>query len=240
MKNNSLKNFLKNFNSIDDAYQKMDMHIHSNWTDGKDSLEDILTYAEMLDLEIIAFTDHIRSESTYFPNYKKSIQQLKKTSSINIFAGFETRIKNFKGELDVKNNDQALADIIVASVHRFSFAELLVPAKKLEKEIAQAVELEICLAGIQKGNFDVLGHAGGMCLKQFGEFPVNYFEIIIKECKANEIAFEINSSYHKNYYGEIRQLLKKYNPLVTFGSDAHDKKDIYPQFDDVNEGRFCS
>ena len=225
-----LKEFLKNFNDIDDVYQKMDMHIHSNWTDGENSLEEIVEYAEMMGIEIIAFTDHIRSQSTYFPEYKAKIEQIKKSVTLKILVGFETRIKNFKGELDVKKSDIAIADVVIASVHRFSFADLIIPAKSLKKEIAQATELEICLAGIQNGGFDILGHAGGMCLRQFGEFPLRYFELIIKECKMHNVVFEINSAYHQDVYEQLKVLLRKYNPLVTFGSDAHNKEDIYPRF----------
>lgn len=217
---------LKNFNDIDAAYQKMDLHIHSDWTDGKDLVEAIVKQAESLNLNTIAITDHIRSTSTYFSKYMEKIQKVRTMTNLNILIGFETRIKNFQGELDVCPKVQNLADIRIASVHRFPFANKLFPASEFNKEIAQAIELELCLAALERGGFDILGHSGGMCLKQFGEFSLEYFEAIIKECKQNNIAFEINSSYHQNIYPQIKGLLGKHNPLVTFGSDAHDKKNI--------------
>jgi histidinol phosphatase-like PHP family hydrolase len=46
------------------------------------------------------------------------------------------------------------------------------------------------------------------------------------ECKQSDIVFEINSAYHQNIYPQLKEILRKYNPLVIFGSDAHDKKNI--------------
>lgn len=221
-----MKNIFKNFNGVDEEYKKNDLHIHSSWTDGQDSVEAIVKKAETLGLHTIAITDHIRSASEYFSEYTEEIQRIRKFTSINILIGFETRIKNFNGELDVCPKVQDTADLRIASVHRFPFANKLFPAADFSKEAAQAIELELCLAAIEKGGFDILGHPGGMCLKQFGEFPLEYFEKIIVDCKKNNIAFEINSTYHQNIYSQLKEILGKHNPLVTFGSDAHDKKNI--------------
>jgi putative hydrolase len=219
-------NCLKRFNDINDEYLKMDMHIHSRWTDGKNSIGEIVKQAEMLNLNKIAFTDHIRFNSNYFFSYFDEIKQAQKKTAMKLFTGFETRIKNFKGELDVSAEVQNTADLSIASVHRFPFSKKLFSVEEFSIETAQAIEFELSLNAIEKGGFDVIGHSGGMCLSKFGLFPIQYFETIIELCSKKDIAFEINYKYHANIYSEIFILLKKYNPLVTFGSDAHDIIDI--------------
>jgi putative hydrolase len=221
-----ISKYLKCFNDVDDAYLHMDMHIHSNWTDGQNSIEEIVEYSKKIGLNMIAITDHIRFDSSYFNDYKMAIEKIQKNSNIKILVGFEAKIKNFRGEIDVKADVAKLANLKIASVHRFPFADKLFSADAFNKEIAQAIELDLCLGAIENGGFDVLGHAGGMCLKKFGEFPMEYFEQIIIACKQNNIVFEINSYYHCNIYSQLKSILKKHNPLVSFGSDAHEKKKI--------------
>jgi putative hydrolase len=199
----------------------MDLHIHSNWTEGENSIEEIVQHAESIGITAIAFTDHVRATSDYFFNYVDEIKTRKKETNIILYIGFETRIKNFKGELDVSADFKQDADIMIASVHRFPFAKELFSADLFKIEIAQAIEYELCMCALEQKDFNVLGHAGGMCLKQFGLFPKKYFESIINLCSKTDIAFEINYKYHKNIFTELFSLLKKYNPFVTFGSDAH-------------------
>jgi len=153
-RNNQLIKILKCFNDIDGDYKKMDLHIHSNWTDGENTIEEIIKQAEILKLNTIAITDHIRSVSSYFPEYKKTIQELKKTTAINILTGFETRIKNFNGELDVDANVKNIGEVKIASVHRVTIADKLFSLELFSKEIAQSIELELCLAALKKGGFD--------------------------------------------------------------------------------------
>lgn len=216
----------KKFNELTNF--KMDLHIHSTYTDGKDSIADIVKQAEAINLDTIAITDHIRESSTYFDEYMQEIEMIRKSSKINIMIGFEARIKNFKGEVDVAKEVCEKSDIKIASVHRFTIGDKLYNPNLFTKEIAQGLELEITLAGLANKDkkFNVLGHPGGMSLKYFNEFPLDYFEQIVEECKKNNIAFDLNSEYHRSVYPELKKILEKYNPLISLGSDAHDKLKI--------------
>lgn len=216
----------KRFSEITMADAGSDLHIHSNYTDGQDSILDIVKQAEKLKLQTIAITDHIREGSTYFDQYQEEIELIRKNSKLNILIGFEARIKNFKGEIDVNRAVLEKADIKIASVHRFPIGKQLFNPGLFSKEIAQEIELEISLAGIENKAFNILGHPGGMCLMYFNEFPLNYFEEIIAACKKHNIAFELNSEYHQAVYPELKKILKKHDPLISFGSDAHVARDI--------------
>lgn len=213
----------KKFNDL--ANFNVDLHIHSTYTDGKDSISDIVKRAEAINLGIIAITDHIRESSTYFDEYVQEIEKIRKTAKINILIGFEARIKNFRGEVDVSNENYEKSDVKIASVHRFTIGNKLYNPDLFTKEIAQGLELEISLSALENKDkeFNVLGHPGGMSLKYFNEFPLGYFEEIIKACKKNNIAFDLNSEYHRSVYPELKLILRKYNPLISLGSDAHDK-----------------
>lgn len=215
-------NFFPKFNELNDNSLNVDFHLHSTWTDGKQSVEEIFEYAQKKGLRAIAITDHIRKESTYFEDYKKLINSLKNTKNgCDIYCGFEAKVLDFNGNIDVKKDIISQSDIAIVSVHRFPLGKNLYNAIEFKKNIAQEIEIELSLAAIKTGGFNVMGHPGGMCLRYFKEFPKKFLEKIILACKANEIAFDLSGSYHRNVLSDLAPLLEKHNPHISIGSDSH-------------------
>lgn len=220
------KDYFRRFNSLDLEYVYTDKHIHSEWTDGRDSISKIAEKAEDLDLRIIAIVDHLRKDSAYFEEYSKEIKQVAKKSKVVILTGFEAKIEDFQGNIDVSEKNLRKAQIKVASVHRFPVAGKLYFPNEFKKRVCQEIELALTVPSIKKRRFNVIGHPGGMSLQAYGEFPLDFFEEIIRECKKSGIAFEINSKYHLPVLKSLKRLLKIYNPLVSLGSDAHKIEDL--------------
>jgi len=214
-------NFFPRFNDLDIHSIQVDFHLHSTWTDGKNTVPEIIENAKKIGLNSIAITDHIRKQSTYFDAYKKEIDFLNGQEELNIYVGFEAKVADFFGHIDVQDKVVQEADIAIVSVHRYPLGNRLYDASEFKQNIAQEIELELSLAALRKGGFNVLGHAGGMSLTYFKEFPVNFYEEIILECIKNEIAFDFNGRYHAREIEDLYPLLKKYNPFVCIGTDSH-------------------
>jgi len=213
--------FFPRFNELNDHSLRVDFHIHSTWTDGKNTVPEIIEQAKKNNLHSIAITDHIRKESTYFDDYKKEINELNRTSNINVLVGFEAKISDFFGNIDVKPEVVNDADIAIVSVHRYPLGNKLYDASEFQQKIAQEIELELSLSALKHGGFNVLGHPGGMSLSHFKEFPVKFFEEIIIECLKNNIAFDLNGRYHIREIDILYPLLQKHNPHVSIGTDSH-------------------
>lgn len=214
--------FFPRFNELNDDSINVDFHLHSTWTDGKQGVEEIFKHAIDNGLHSIAITDHIRKESTYFQDYKNLIDSLNNNNQIfSIYSGFEAKVSDFEGNIDVHENVVKDADIAIVSVHRYPLGRKLYNASEFKKEVAQEIELELSLAAIRKGGFNVMGHPGGMSLTYFKEFPKDFFEDIIIACKDNEVAFDFNGRYHINQVEILFPLLKKHNPFVSIGTDSH-------------------
>lgn len=211
----------KRFSKIDVEYLYTDKHVHTIWGDGRSSIADMLSRARDLGLRQIAFTEHVRAQSTYFPLYLKDIKNANFNNRIDVLTGFEAKVSNFSGDIDVPNDVLKMVDIKMASVHRFPMGRKLFDANEFAKNICQEIELELSIAAIKMGKCNVLGHPGGMSLKNHNEFPGNFFEEIIIECKKNDIAFDLNGYYHKPVVRELMKILKKHDPYVSLGSDAH-------------------
>lgn len=216
----------KRFNEINQDDFKTDLHIHSNTIDGKDSIQEIIEYAQNLKLKKIAITDHARNTSDYCLNHVQKIAELSKGHSVEVLKGFEVKVNNFHGEIDTNDEIIKESDIIIASVHRFPIGGKLFSAKEFSSETSQAIEFELSYNALERGGFDVLGHAGGMSVVAHGEFSLDYFEKLIQKCCEVNIAFELNYRYHLQFFDKLKPILEKYNPLVTFSSDAHKKEDI--------------
>lgn len=213
--------FFPKFNELNKNLLHVDYHLHSTWTDGKNSVSEIIYNAKKNNLHSIAITDHIRKESTYFSEYKKEIENLNEEEEINIYTGFEAKVSDFFGNIDVKQEVTSEADIAIVSVHRYPIGSKLYNASEFKQKIAQEIELELSIAALKKGGFNVLGHPGGMSVAFYQEFPAEFYEKIIIECVKNEIAFDFNGRYHLHLLNILHPLLKKYNPHISIGSDSH-------------------
>jgi len=218
--------FFTKFNDLSNQSLSTDFHLHSTWTDGKNTVQEIVNTASKKGIKSIAITDHIRKKSTYFKDYEKEIKSLNEINDINIYTGFEAKISDFSGNIDVSDKVVKSVDVAIASVHRFPLGNNLYKASEFKKEIAQEIELELSLAALNNGGFNVLGHAGGMSEVQFREFPVEFYEEIILQCFKNKIAFDLSARYHIRQLNVLYPLLRKYNPFVSIGSDAHSIRSI--------------
>ncbi len=226
VKASSTSQWFRRFNSIDADYLHTDKHMHTTWGDGEGTLEAIVKKAQEMSLRQIAFTEHIREDSTYFQEYFQEIKRIQSASSIELLVGFEAKIKNFSGDIDVSKEVMEKADIKIASVHRFPIGRKLLSPKSFSSEICQEIELELSLAALQRPDFNVLGHPGGMSLRTFKEFSIKFFEEIILACVKSDVAFDLNSSYHLPVLKDLKKLLQQYNPYVSLGSDAHKIADV--------------
>lgn len=215
------KPIFKRYSEIDADYILSDMHMHSTWTDGIGTIEQNITRAKEIGLQRIAATDHIRADSTYFPAYYEEILKLRDEYQFDVYIGFEAKVNNFNGEIDVSKANLKISELSICSVHRFPIGRKLIPAKAFSAEVSQEIELELSIAALETGEFSVMGHPGGMSLRTHGAFKKEYFEEIIIACKKQDIAFDFNASYHQKVKEDLIDLFSMYDPLISIGSDAH-------------------
>jgi DNA polymerase (family 10) len=95
-----------------------DLHTHTNWSDGKDSLEDMVARAAEKGYEYYAVCDHSqRLRGDRLHEQAEAIDALNElVKPLRILKGIEVNIRA-NGELDVAEDDLATRDWVVASVH---------------------------------------------------------------------------------------------------------------------------
>ena len=234
-----MKPEFKRFNDLRPKDINLDFHMHTNYTDGHSSPEEMVDKAIQLKLNAIAFTEHVNKTSDWFDEFSEKIKSLKSNNNLKIFLGIEAKANDFNGNLDATPDMIAKSDIVMGVVHRYPDGKGgLIPLEEI-KNLSQgkAAEIEFNLAmGLLENNKDVnvLGHPFGVYSMFFSKLPEEYMRKLIEKALEKNIAIEINTKYLLENEKFFR-LLKEINPYVSIGSDAHDKEEITKDFDIIKE-----
>ena len=229
-----MSQLLKNFTKLL-INREGDSHLHTNWTDGENTIDEMIRAAQSSGLKWIIFSEHNRKNSDYsYREFCREIQiKSSKYKNITLLKGAECKIKNYSGELDISEEAIDFSDIITGVVHRFPGEKgniLKTPTNcfsKNQKIDALNKEKELMMAGIKAKSFSVLGHPFGMTIRRFGLIPkIEYFEELMIECKKNNIIFELNYKYHEKIMSSLLNLLESININWTIGSNSHSCQEL--------------
>ncbi len=134
------------------------VHLHTNYSDGKATLEEMAEEAQARGLEYMGVTDHSQT-AAYAGGLKpddvkrqhEEIDRLnEKLDGFKIFKGIESDILQ-DGSLDYEEDILELFDFIIASLH----ASLTMPAEEITARVVRALE---------NPHTTMLGHATGRLL----------------------------------------------------------------------------
>jgi len=196
-----------------------DLHLHSDWSDGADSLAKVINMAEHYDYQYVAITDHSQSlsishglspERLHLQHIQ--IDKIAAQSDLRIFKGSEVDILK-DGRLDFDDETLEQLDMVVASIHS-NF--------KLEREV-QTARLE---AAIKHPEVDVIGHMTGRLLNRRPAYDldINY---LLKLAAQTETALEINSHPDRLDIGEENLIYcRELGVKIAINSDAHQVQDM--------------
>lgn len=210
----------------EDGAPAIDFQMHTTWTDGRSSVAEMIAAAKAAGLQAIAITEHVNSQSGWYPQFVAEVMaQREREDALEVFYGVEVAACDYRGGLKA---DLSLheAELVLGVVHRcpketggfWSFDELTA---------ADAIELELrALAGLAgSGQIGVLGHPGGVAFKKYGAYPVDWLEPAFRTARDHGIAVELNTKYVWDMPGMLA-LLRRVDPIVSFGSDAHCAGDV--------------
>ena len=201
---------------------RIDAHLHTSWTDGEASVEEMYRTAISCNLDSVLYSEHSRKTSVdWFPLFAEQVRCLP-ASSCQAHVGTEVKVQSYSGEIDSVPSILDLCDLVMASVHRFIDARERT-IEFTEVDATKAIELEYSLswAVLENPAINILGHVFGMSYRRFNVLPDEEKIIsLISRAAKYGVAIEINSHYHPNPLQMLRWCSAE-NALVTFGSNAH-------------------
>jgi len=184
----ALEGKLPNLIGYDDV--KGDLQIQTDWTDGKNSIEEMAKAAKELGHEYILITDHTKSLAmTGGSDEKRLIKQMAAIDKINsmnneqgtkfkILKGAEVNIMP-DGTLDIDDETLAKLDVVGAAVHsRFNMSE-----KDMTARIKRAME---------NPNVDIIFHPTGRLIQKREAYKVDMNELL-KTAKRTKTVMEIDA-----------------------------------------------
>jgi len=111
-----------------------DMHVHSTFSDGKNTIEENVEEAESLGLETLTCVDHVRQDTTWLPEYVSAVERLRSTTSIELLCGVEAKLLNTAGALDLPELPSGI-DRIYAADHQVPLEDGPHQPREVRREI---------------------------------------------------------------------------------------------------------
>lgn len=161
-----------------------DLHIHSSWNGGVNSIEEIVREAEKMGYDYLGIADHtqfLRIENGLTEeDLEKQKEEIKEIDSkITILQGCEANIMK-DGSLDISDEALKKLDYVIAGIHS--------GFKMTGEEITERI-----IKAIKHPEVNIISHPTGRLIKKREEIPLN-FDRILKTAKKENVALEINSS----------------------------------------------
>ena len=209
------------------AIPKVDGHLHTSWTDGKNSVREMYDRAAELNLEWIIFSEHARKESvSWFKDFARQVRDLPNAGT-KAFVGVETRVSDFHGALEATDDILEQCDWVMAAVHRFPGEKGVVKDfGDVDPQDAPKIEYELSCAVLRNPDVDILAHPFGMSIRRFKvDPPENLVRDLIGKAAKSNVAFEINDRYHKDPWQMI-DWCKDAGARISLGSNAHHIDDV--------------
>jgi len=197
-----------------------DLHIHTAWSDGKHSIEEMTKHAETLGYDYIGITDH--SYSLRIANGMSEVdakQQIEEVHSlkgagIKVFAGIEVEILK-DGSLDYPDALLSQFDYVIAGIHSHLNQNPMQLQERIEKALSNPY-----VNIFAHPSSRLLGRAG---ILFSGREPYAIgIEKIIEICKRKNVAIEFNAFPERfdiapEYFCKVADS----GVMLSIGTDSH-------------------
>lgn len=201
-------------------------HSHTNYSDGKYSMEDMIKEAIKYGLTEYGISDHGYMHKFFgvkyldYPKMRDEIDKLQeKYPNIKLLLGVEANVLDDKGNIDVDDYILNYVDYVLAGYHFGSNVRSLRGAinhinnyTKLFKKNEIEYNTNALINAMKQNDIFILTHPGDK-----GDIDI---EEVVKVAEKTNTVLEINARHNKL---SVEQLLiaKKYDVKFSLGSDAH-------------------
>jgi DNA polymerase (family 10) len=192
-----------------------DLHCHTNWSDGMDTIEEMGIAAKQLGHSYLAITDHSKrvtmagglNEDNLLEQWAEIDQVNESLEGIQILKGIEVDILE-GGGLDLRDDVLALGDWIVASVHYGQ--------NQSQERITQRV-----IETLENPHVSALAHPTGRLLNRRKPYQID-MEAVFQAAADNGKMLELNAHPKRLDLDDVGcASAKRYGVPVVIATDAH-------------------
>ena len=213
----ALKNKLPELIELKDI--KGDLHCHSKWDGGKNSIEEMAKAAMARGYQYLGISDHTKFlrierglDERQLAWQRKEIEKLNLQVTTNnlqlrILHGCEANILN-DGSIDIKDEALKKLDYAIAGIH----SNFKMPKKKMTERIIRAMK---------NPYIKILAHPTGRIIKRRDEYQVD-FDKILRAAKEFNVILEINSHPERlDLNDQNIKLVKEIGLKLIINTDSH-------------------
>jgi DNA polymerase (family 10) len=197
-----------------------DLHMHTNASDGRLTLEQLVAEVQARGYSHMAVTNH--SEALYIANglnEKRLAEQIREIAELNqqvegfaILAGTEADLLS-EGRIDVPEALGDQLDLVIASVHSGFRQDSNLMTERI-------------ISAMASGRVDILGHPTGRLLLGRSGYPVDV-EALIEAAVKYDVALEVNANPHRLDLSDVHcRLAVEQGALLSINTDAHSAEDL--------------
>lgn len=192
-----------------------DLHVHTDWSDGKMSLLEAVEAGRARGLRYMAITDHMRFAQAIpglsADDLRRQIEEIHRLNEslkdLRLLCGVEANIGK-DGTVDVPRELLSELDLVIASVH----THFRLSKKEMTARLLRAVEDE---------GVDVLGHPTGRLIGERPAYEVDWDEVFRRAAKAGTL-LEVNANPQRlDLPADLIRRALEYGVRFIVGTDAH-------------------
>ena len=191
-----------------------DLHMHTTYSDGLNTLREMILACKQRGYDFMAICDHSRSLTIAdglsveeLGEQGEEIVRLKKELDFPVLRGIESDIL-LDGALDYEDEVLAEMDLVIASIHS-GFSQN-------EEEITNRL-----IKSAYNPHVDIIAHPTGRILGYRDPYPID-MDAVIKACSKTGTILEINSAPERLDLNEIlAKQAKDLQVKIAINTDAH-------------------
>jgi len=197
-----------------------DLQMHSTWSDGKNSIEEVLVACAERGYEYFALTDHSKAlamtggmdAAKLARQWEEIDEVVAEHDEIRFLRSMEVDILK-DGSLDLEEEWLEKLDVVVVSVHsRF--------------ELPEKEQTERILAAVQHPQVNILAHPTGRIINRRDPFAFD-LDSVLEACAENEVAVELNAHPSRLDLKDTHLMrAKEKGAKVVISTDAHRVQDL--------------
>jgi len=200
---------------------KGDLQMHTKWSDGANTIEEMVEEARKMGHEFIAITDHVGSlkiaggmdEDEIRKQMREVGKVNEKYDDIHVFYGVEVNIMK-DGSLDMGKSVLKDVDVVVAGIH----SGLRMPEEEMTARMIKAME---------SGVVNIIAHPTGRIIQRREGIKLD-FEKVFDAAKENGVVMEINAQPARLDLNDVhvKRAVEK-GLKLSIGTDAHNLSNLH-------------
>ncbi len=199
---------------------KGDLQMHTTWSDGANTIEEMVAEAAGMGHEFIAITDHVGTlkiagamDEGKIRKQMKEIEKINERYGIRVFYGVEANIMK-DGSIDMDRKVLKDVDVVAAGIH----SGFRMPEKEMTARVVNAMENDAV---------NIIVHPTGRIIDKREGIALN-FDKVFEVAKKNNVVMEINAQPARLDLNDVHvKRAVEMGVKLSIGTDAHNKSQLH-------------